>query len=188
MASRINKRGSRKLQVSDGQDTQGESMRIDIRHASHAKLYGKIGKQLLMKHLTGPADSRLPTQVTRNAICRGFGYSSFNQIEYIAKNPNRALPPEPSDQQMLKAFTHGFGLALEVARDHGFTSESSLEVLAPQLALEAVDIIRVRRTQRTVKREFQNQLLPGEVPADDDIAKRAATLRRQFAPRANEIR
>jgi hypothetical protein len=94
----------------------------------------------------------------------------------------------PSDEQLLAAFTRGFGLALEVAREHGFTSETSPEVLAPQLALEAVEILRVRRTQRTIDREFHNQLLPGEVPVHDDIARRVATLSRKFAPRGDAIR
>lgn len=163
-------------------------MRTEIRHSSHAKLYGKIGKQLLLKHLTGPADSHLPTHVTRNAICRGFGYSSFNQIEYLTTNPNRALPPEPTDDQLLAAFTRGFGFALEVARDHGFTSEASPEVLAQQLALEAVEILRVRRTQRAIDRESHNQLLPGEVPVHEDIARRVAILSRKFTPRGDGIR
>ena len=164
------------------QVVEQNAVRIDIRHASHAKAYGKLGKQLILKHLNAPTDSHLPTQVTRNAICQGFGYSSYNQVVYISSNPNRALPAEPSDEQLFTAFTRGFGLALEVARRYGFTSQTSPKALIQQLALEAIEIIRARRTQRAIERESHNHLLPGEILADDDLASRIATVSRRFTP------
>jgi hypothetical protein len=156
-------------------------MRIEIRRLNQAKFYGKLAKQLLLPNLTVPEGMHFPSQRTRNAICRGFGYRSYSEVEHLVRNPNRALPPAPSDEELLIAFKQGFALALADLYERGFTTEESPQALADQLASEAVYMIQARHAERDRENATRgNTLLPGESHLSGDLAERALALKNRF--------
>jgi hypothetical protein len=128
-------------------------MRLEFRHPGHAKRWFKISKLVLASTVSGPADSILPTQRIRNAMCRGFGYSSFNELEYLFKKRGRGDIRLPSNDEILHAFSVGFFLALNEARCLGFWHELDEKTLAAQLAAEAVQLVNEREDELSKERE-----------------------------------
>jgi len=86
-------------------------------------------------------------------MCRGFGYSSFNELEVIFKQRGNAKITVPSADDILHAFSVGFLLALNEARSLGFRHEVEEKELAVQLAKQAVELVNEREHELANERE-----------------------------------
>jgi hypothetical protein len=113
-------------------------MRIHFNNLGHAKLYLKAGKRLLDENLISPEGGRLPTQRLRNAFCKGWGYSSYNELELIMRAPreydNSLLTPD----DLRWAFYKGFSLALIIAEEYEFRLPEPPAKLAVRLTEEVL--------------------------------------------------
>jgi len=58
-------------------------MRILFRNIGQAEFYLKVSKRTLANNLIVPDGGRLPTQRVRNALCKGLGYSSYDDLKLI---------------------------------------------------------------------------------------------------------
>lgn len=56
-------------------------MRILFRNLGQAEFYLKACKKTLANNLIAPDGGRLPTQRVRNALCKGLGYSSYDELK-----------------------------------------------------------------------------------------------------------
>ena len=128
--------------IKKGRKTQ---MRVEFKHPGQAKRWFKISKLVLVSAVRGPVGSKLPTLRLRNAMCRGFGYRSFNELEFLFKQRGNGKISLPSADEVLHAFSVGFFLALNEARSLGFWYEIDEKTLAPQLAEQAVELINLAR-------------------------------------------
>jgi hypothetical protein len=104
----------------------------------HANWFLKTCKKILANHLIGPDGGRLPTQRVRNALCRGVGYNSYDELKFImAQHPDWTLyPASPDDLQA--AFAKGISLALAVAEGYGFRPPEPTDAFALRHAKELV--------------------------------------------------
>ncbi|MBW4028701.1 MAG: hypothetical protein HIU93_15095 [Acidobacteria bacterium] len=128
-------------------------MRLEFKYPSQAKRWFKISKLVLADAVSGPANSKLLTCRIRNAMCRGFGYSSFNELEYLFKKRRTGDIRLPSADEILHAFSVGFFLALNEARALGFSHKLDPKGLATQLAADAVRLVNEREDELAKERE-----------------------------------
>jgi|SRR5215213_4495604 len=113
-------------------------MRILFRNLGQAEFYLKTIKRTLAIHLIAPDGGRLPTQHVRNALCKGLGYSSYDELKRIMNQrhePDNFLP-KPVD--LHRAFSKGFSLALAVAEEYGFRLPEPADTLALRLTEEVL--------------------------------------------------
>jgi hypothetical protein len=129
---------------------------------SDANAYCSIAQQLLRERCEGLQDIRIPVKLTRDALCRGFGYSSYSEVEYLLTRSDRSYGPDLTDEDLLEAFARGFGMAVVGARKYGFNCAIELDDFARQLALEELRIIRTRRDEQPAfcRAAFSGEGLP----------------------------
>jgi hypothetical protein len=120
---------------------------LKIGTLADARRYLRVGKQLLVEHLSAPEGRRLPALELENAMCRGFGYDSLEEIRTEIIGRGRTLPPVLRNEHLAQAFMFGFFTAFGIAERQGFSTQGDRERLAVQLAWEAVVRIRVPRKE-----------------------------------------
>lgn len=113
-------------------------MRILFRNLGQAEYYLKASKKTLAKNLIAPDGGRLPTQRVRNAFCKGVGYSSYDELKLIMSQRHKYDKPSSSPDDLHRAFSKGFSLALAVAEEYGFRLPEPVDTLAPRLAGEVL--------------------------------------------------
>lgn len=113
-------------------------MRILFKHQGHADHFLKASKRTLANNLIAPEGGRLPTQRVRNALCKGLGYSSYDELKRILSRRHEYdyLPPSPDD--LHRAFSKGFSLAFAIAEEYEFRLPEPADTLAPRLAGEVL--------------------------------------------------
>lgn len=113
-------------------------MRIPFKHKGQADFYLKTCKKILANNLIGPDGGRLPTQRVRNALCRGVGYNSYDDLKFImAEHPNWSHYPASPDE-LQAAFAKGISLAIAVAEGYGFRPTELTDAFALRHAKEIV--------------------------------------------------
>lgn len=123
-------------------------MRIHFQHLGHAECYLKTCKRKLVDHLNHTSDAKMPSQRVRNAFCRGFGYSSYDELKRVLAVPARELKPLPSEEELLGAFTKSFFLAFEVLSEYGHARATLDQSMLSTLARGAFDEIERKRSSR----------------------------------------
>lgn len=113
-------------------------MRILFRNIGQAEFFLKTSKKALANNLIAPDGGRLPTQRVRNALCKGLGYSSYDELKIIMSNRHEDDSPLPSSEDLHWAFYNGFSLALGVAEECGFRLPEPAAKLAVRLAEETL--------------------------------------------------
>lgn len=113
-------------------------MRIHFNNLGHAKLYLKASKRLLDKNLISPDGGRLPTQRLRNAFCKGWGYSSYEDLMRIMRTPREYDNSLLTPGDLRWAFYEGFSLALMIAEEYGFRLPEPPARLAVRLTEEVL--------------------------------------------------
>jgi hypothetical protein len=113
-------------------------MRILFRNVGQAEFYLKISKETLTDNLIAPVEGRLPTQRIRNALCQGWGYSSYDELKLIMSRRREYDNSVPPLDELHKAFSKGFSLALAIAEEYGFRLPESADALALRLAGEVL--------------------------------------------------
>jgi hypothetical protein len=111
-------------------------MRILFRNIGQAEFYLKTSKRTLADNLIAPDGGRLPTQRVRNALCKGLGYSSYDELKFIMSQGREYDNLSPSPDDLHRAFSKGFSLALAVAEECGFQHPEPADTLALRLAGE----------------------------------------------------
>lgn len=100
-------------------------MRVHFKNLGQANHYLKACKEKLIEHLSRQRGvGRLPTQRLRNALCRGFGYSSYVELTNTLSMPGHEPRPLPSEEEFLRVFVKAFTLAFEVAVECGAAADS----------------------------------------------------------------
>lgn len=120
-------------------------MRVPFKNLGQAELYLKTCNRKLTDHLKFTSNERLPTQRVRNAFCRGFGYSSYDELRLILSRPVRDFSPLASEEVFLDTFTKGFLLAFELAAKYKPSpgvGRNLDQYMAPMLAQGAVDELK----------------------------------------------
>lgn len=113
-------------------------MRILFRNIGQAEFFLKTSKKALANNLIAPDGGRLPTQRVRNALCKGLGYSSYDELKIIMSQPHEDDSAFPSSEDLHWAFYNGFSLALAVAEECGFRLPEPAAKLAVRLAEETL--------------------------------------------------
>lgn len=113
-------------------------MRIFFNHLDHAEHYLKASKRILIENVIAPDGGRLPTQRLRNAFCRGWGYSSYDELKLIMRGRRAYECFFPDSDDLHWAFYKGFSLALSMAEEYGFRLQEPAEKLAVRLAIETL--------------------------------------------------
>lgn len=113
-------------------------MRILFRNLGEAEFFLKTSKRALANNLIAPDGGRLPTQRVRNALCKGLGYSSYDQLRLIMRRRHVNFSPSPDDLYI--AFSKGFSLTLVIAEEYGFQFPETAHTLASRLAREISSI------------------------------------------------
>lgn len=111
-------------------------MRILFRNLGQAEFYLKTSKKALANNLIAPDGGRLPTQRVRNALCKGLGYSSYDELKLIMSRRHEVDASFPPLDDLRMAFSKGFSLALAVAEEYGFRLPEPADTLALRLAGE----------------------------------------------------
>jgi hypothetical protein len=123
------------------------SFEAQVQASESPKRLFRFSKQVLASAITGPEGLRLPTQRIRNSMCRGFGYSSFSELEFVSNQKQTGEFIESSADQLLHALSSGFHRALNEGRDLGFHYNPNEEQLAAQLAQRTVELFNERENQ-----------------------------------------
>ena len=113
-------------------------MRILFRHQGQANRFLKVSKKTLENNLIAPEGGRLPTQRVRNALCKGLGYSSYEELKLIMSQRREYDNSPPSLDDLHRAFSKGFSLALAIAEEFRFRLPEPADTLPPQLAGEVL--------------------------------------------------
>lgn len=113
-------------------------MRIFFRNLGQANFYLKTSKKALANNIIAADGGRLPTQRVRNALCKGLGYYSYDELKLVMSRQEEHNNPFQSPDDLHKAFSKGFSLALAVAEEYGFRLPESVDTLADQLAKEVL--------------------------------------------------
>lgn len=113
-------------------------MRILFRNLGQADFYLKACKKTLANSLIAPDGGRLPTQRVRNAFCKGLGYSSYEELKITMSRRHEFDNSFPPLDDLHRAFSNGFSLALAVAEEYGFQLPEPADILALQLAEEVL--------------------------------------------------
>jgi hypothetical protein len=111
-------------------------MRILFKNLGQAEYYLKASKKTLANNLIAPDGGRLPTQRVRNTLCKGVGYNSYDELKLIMRRRHEYDSPFSSPDDLHRAFSKGFSLALAVAEEYGFRLLEPSDALAPRLAGE----------------------------------------------------
>ncbi len=111
-------------------------MRILFRNIGQAEFFLKTSKKTLANNLIAPDGGRLPTQRVRNALCKGLGYSSYDELKIIMSQRHEYDNSFPSSDDLHWAFYKGFSLALAVAEESGFRLPEPTAKLAVRLSEE----------------------------------------------------
>lgn len=111
-------------------------MRILFRNIGQAEFYLKASKKTLANNLIAPEGGRLPTQRVRNAFCKGLGYSSYDELKVILGRRYELDNSSPHPDDLHKAFSKSFLLALAVAEEYGFRLPEPADTLALRFAEE----------------------------------------------------
>lgn len=118
-------------------------MRILFRNLGQAEFYLKTSKRTLATNLIAPDGGRLPTQHVRNALCKGLGYSSYDELKRIMSQRHESDNFFPNPEDLYRAFSKGFSLALAVAEEYGFRLPEPADMLTIRLTEE---ILQDRRS------------------------------------------
>jgi hypothetical protein len=113
-------------------------VRILFRSLGQADSYLKTSKKALANNLIAADGGRLPIQRVRDALCKGLGYYSYDELKLDMSPQDEHNNPFESPDDLHKAFTKGFSLALDVAEEYGFRLSESVDTLADRLAEEAL--------------------------------------------------
>jgi hypothetical protein len=114
-------------------------MRIHFRNHGHANWYLKNCKRLLTDTLIAAEGIRLPSQRARNAICRGIGYSSYDDLKRHLDRRSEIPGPSPSREDLIQGLSKSFSLALDVAHEYHFRHEEDTGTLSLRLTRAAVE-------------------------------------------------
>jgi hypothetical protein len=114
-------------------------MLIQFRNHGHANWYLKTCKRLLTNTLIAPEGTRLPSQRTRNAICRGIGYSSYDDLKRHLDGRSEIPGRSPSREDLIPGLSKSFSLALDVAHEYHFRHEEASGTLSLRLAQAAFE-------------------------------------------------
>jgi len=117
-------------------------MRILFRNLGQAEFHLKTSKRILANNLIAPDGVRLPTQRVRNSLCQGLGYRSYDELKLIMSWRHEYDNPFPSPDDLHRAFSKGFSLAIAVAEEYGFRLLEPSDTLAPRLAGEVLRDLR----------------------------------------------
>lgn len=113
-------------------------MRIFFSRPSQPEIILKTCKRVLAANLPAPDGVRLPTQSVRNALCRGLGYSSYDEFRLVTGRRPEGDDTLPALDDLHGALTQGFSLALAVAEERGFRLPEPSDAFARRLAGEVV--------------------------------------------------
>ena len=113
-------------------------MRILFKHQGQADRFLKASKKTLANNLIAPEGGRLPTQRVRNALCKGLGYSSYDELKRIMSRWREYETSVPTPDELHRAFSKGFSLAFVIAEEYGFRFPEPADTLAPRLAGEVL--------------------------------------------------
>ena len=113
-------------------------MRVLFRNLGQAEFYLKTCKKTLASNLTTPDGGRLPNQRIRNALCKGLGYSSYDELKLIMGRRHEGDNPSTPSDDLHKAFSQGFSLALAIGEEYGFRLPEPVDTLAPRIAEETL--------------------------------------------------
>lgn len=111
-------------------------MRILFRNLGQAEFYLRTSKRALRNNLIGPDGKRLPTQRVRNAVCNGLGYRSYDELKLIMSQRHEGHDSSPRPDDLYRALSKGFSLALAVAEEYGFRPPEPADTFVPRLAGE----------------------------------------------------
>lgn len=112
-------------------------MRIYFSNFGHAERRLKTCKKLLLEALIVPEGGRLPTQRTRNAMCKGFGYGSYEELRCLVPQLRDIYPPTRATDDLLFALAMAFFWALAIAREHNIPHEGEAHALSERLSKRA---------------------------------------------------
>jgi len=160
-------------------------MRVFFKHMGQANLYLKTCKLLLIEALNIPEGERLPTQRTRNAVCKGFGYNSYEDLKHFMTQNRQDAFTAPDPEDLLQAFALGFFYAIEYARQCNFQYDEDTEALSLRLAQKAYEIVTTRvlgqqvfvpsstkQNQQNAKALSAIQEIPGGTLTTEQVAER----------------
>jgi tetratricopeptide (TPR) repeat protein len=133
-------------------------MRVPFKNLGQAELYLKTCASAFADHLRLTGDVRLPAQRVRNALCRGFGYSSYAELKRVLTGRDRDSKPLPSEVVLLDSFTKGFNLVFDLAAEYGRPPDQVDLAMVPVLAQGVLD---------ELKREGSARDLFTQAPNDD---------------------
>lgn len=111
-------------------------MRILFRNLGQAEFFLKTSKEILANNLIAPDGGRLPTQRIRNALCKGLGYSSYDELKLIMSGEHECNNSCPPPDDLHRAFSKGFSLAFAIAEEYGFRLPEPTDTLALRLGEE----------------------------------------------------
>lgn len=111
-------------------------MRILFRNLGQAEFYLKASKKILANNLIAPEGGRLPTQRIRNALCKGIGYSSYDELKLVISRRQEGYHYLPVPDDLHQGFSKGFSLALAIAEEYGFRLPEPADALSLRLAGE----------------------------------------------------
>jgi Tfp pilus assembly protein PilF len=117
-------------------------MRIPFKNLGQAELYLKTCLDHLNRHLNSTSPVRLPTQRVKNAFCRGFGYSSYDELKRVLSTGPRDSKTIPSEREFKEVFTRAFLLAIEVAYQSGLEEDVTHQYMVLMLADGAVEELK----------------------------------------------
>lgn len=95
-------------------------MRITFTNFGHAQRFLNTSKKLLEFEPHSKEFRSFPTQRVRNELCRGFGYSSFDELKRVLHSQPKDGIAISTKEAIQEALTDGMSRALDVMDECGF--------------------------------------------------------------------
>ncbi len=151
-------------------------MRAHFKNLGQANLYLKTCKKVLDGYLRLPAEIRLPSQRIRNAFCRGFGYSSYDELRRLLSGVRQPVTSLPTEEALLSCITKGFSLAFDVASECGAQLNPVDQFMTETLARSAFDEMNREGAGRGLYSQSPSECAEGLVDAGWEILLSAGPL------------
>jgi tetratricopeptide (TPR) repeat protein len=123
-------------------------MRIPFKNLGQAELFLKTCSAHLDQLIQTVGTFRLPTQRVRNAFCRGYGYSSYDELKHELSTGGRDKRAIPSEKEFTEVFIKAFRLAIQVAEQACVGEDVGLQAMAPMLARDVVEELIITGSAR----------------------------------------